>query len=88
MTRVQPEGPASKVLQPGDKIIQVFCCLYKIPELFCDLVILSTLTKNPTCLLSQANGYSFVNIDHGNAVSLLKTFPNTVDLIIIRDMQA
>ncbi|KAM9338547.1 erbin [Symphorus nematophorus] len=57
VTRVQPEGPASKVLQPGDKII-------------------------------QANGYSFVNIDHGNAVSLLKTFPNTVDLTIIRDMQA
>ncbi|XP_051794434.1 erbin isoform X12 [Acanthochromis polyacanthus] len=41
VTRVQPEGPASKILQPGDKII-------------------------------QANGYSFVNIDHGNAVSLLK----------------
>ncbi|XP_036451604.1 erbin isoform X1 [Colossoma macropomum] len=57
VTRVQPEGPASKLLQPGDKII-------------------------------QANGYSFVNIDHGNAVSLLKTFPNTVDLIIIRDMAA
>uniref|UniRef100_A0A674NUM2 Erbb2 interacting protein n=1 Tax=Takifugu rubripes TaxID=31033 RepID=A0A674NUM2_TAKRU len=57
VTRVQPEGPASKVLQPGDKII-------------------------------QANGYSFVNIDHGNAVSLLKTFPNTVDLTIVRDVQA
>uniref|UniRef100_A0A3B4XRK6 Erbin n=1 Tax=Seriola lalandi dorsalis TaxID=1841481 RepID=A0A3B4XRK6_SERLL len=57
VTRVQPEGPASKILQPGDKII-------------------------------QANGYSFVNIDHGNAVSLLKTFPNTVDLIIVREMQA
>uniref|UniRef100_A0A8C4ENT5 Erbb2 interacting protein n=1 Tax=Dicentrarchus labrax TaxID=13489 RepID=A0A8C4ENT5_DICLA len=57
VTRVQPEGPACKVLQPGDKII-------------------------------QANGYSFVNIDHGNAVALLKTFPNTVDLIIIRDVQA
>ncbi|XP_030625880.1 erbin isoform X2 [Chanos chanos] len=57
VTRVQPEGPASKLLQPGDKII-------------------------------QANGYSFVNIDHGNAVSLLKTFPNTVDLIIIREMSA
>ncbi|KAM4635459.1 erbin isoform 1-T1 [Polymixia lowei] len=57
VTRVQPEGPASKVLQPGDKII-------------------------------QANGYSFVNIDHGNAVALLKTFPNTVDLIIIREMLA
>ncbi|XP_061655251.1 erbin isoform X3 [Phyllopteryx taeniolatus] len=57
VTRVQPEGPASKILQPGDKII-------------------------------QANGYSFVNIDHGNAVSLLKTFPSTVDLTIVRDVQA
>lgn len=57
VTRVQPEGPASMILQPGDKII-------------------------------QANGYSFVNIDHGNAVSLLKTFPNTVDLTIIRETQA
>ncbi|XP_072514958.1 erbin isoform X2 [Salminus brasiliensis] len=57
VTRVQPEGPASKLLQPGDKII-------------------------------QANGYNFVNIDHGNAVSLLKNFPSTVDLIIIRDLAA
>ncbi|XP_037122132.1 erbin isoform X2 [Syngnathus acus] len=57
VTRVQPEGPASKILQPGDKIL-------------------------------QANGYSFVNIDHGNAVSLLKTFPSTVDLTIVRDVQA
>uniref|UniRef100_A0A3Q3B2W6 Erbb2 interacting protein n=1 Tax=Kryptolebias marmoratus TaxID=37003 RepID=A0A3Q3B2W6_KRYMA len=56
VTRVQPEGPASKILQPGDKII-------------------------------QANGYSFVNIDHGNAVSLLKTFSTTVDLTIIREVQ-
>ncbi|XP_062870587.1 erbin isoform X2 [Trichomycterus rosablanca] len=55
VTRVQPEGSASKLLQPGDKII-------------------------------QANGYNFVNIEHGNAVSLLKNFPSTVDLIIIRDM--
>lgn len=32
VTRVQPEGPASKILQPGDKIIQVFfvSCLYNI----------------------------------------------------------
>uniref|UniRef100_A0A8C9XYY1 Erbin n=1 Tax=Sander lucioperca TaxID=283035 RepID=A0A8C9XYY1_SANLU len=57
VTRVQPEGPASMILQPGDKII-------------------------------QANGYSFVNIDHGYAVSLLKTFLNTVDLTIIREAQA
>ncbi|XP_020777259.1 erbin isoform X1 [Boleophthalmus pectinirostris] len=57
VTRVQPEGPASKILQPGDKIL-------------------------------QANGYSFVNIDHGNAVSLLKTFPSTVELTIVREMQA
>ncbi|XP_034565129.1 erbin isoform X1 [Notolabrus celidotus] len=57
VTRVQPEGPASKILQPGDKIL-------------------------------TANGYNFVNIDHGNAVALLKTFPNTVDLTIIREIQA
>lgn len=57
VTRVQPEGPASKILQPGDKII-------------------------------QANGYNFVNIDHANAVALLKTFPSTVELTVIRDLQA
>uniref|UniRef100_G1SKF5 Erbin n=1 Tax=Oryctolagus cuniculus TaxID=9986 RepID=G1SKF5_RABIT len=55
VTRVQPEGPASKLLQPGDKII-------------------------------QANGYSFINIEHGQAVSLLKTFQNTVELIIVREV--
>ncbi|XP_037657834.1 erbin isoform X3 [Choloepus didactylus] len=57
VTRVQPEGPASKLLQPGDKII-------------------------------QANGYSFVNIEHGQAVSLLKTFQNTVELIIVREVSS
>ncbi|XP_039614598.1 erbin isoform X1 [Polypterus senegalus] len=57
VTRVQPEGAASKLLQPGDKII-------------------------------KANGYSFVNIDHGYAVSLLKTFQTTVDLIILREVPA
>ncbi|XP_062984066.1 erbin isoform X2 [Elgaria multicarinata webbii] len=55
VTRVQPEGPASKLLQPGDKII-------------------------------QANGFSFINIDHGQAVSLLKTFQNTVELVIVREL--
>lgn len=54
VTRVQPEGPASKLLQPGDKII-------------------------------QANGYSFLNIDHGQAVSLLKKFQSAVELIVLRD---
>ncbi|XP_065595840.1 erbin isoform X2 [Cyrtonyx montezumae] len=57
VTRVQPEGPASKLLQPGDKII-------------------------------QANGYSFINIDHGQAVSLLKTFQNAVELIIVREISS
>ncbi|XP_019507988.1 PREDICTED: erbin isoform X3 [Hipposideros armiger] len=57
VTRVQPEGPASKLLQPGDKII-------------------------------QANGYSFINIEHGQAVSLLKTFQNTVELIIAREVSS
>ncbi|XP_019387707.1 PREDICTED: erbin isoform X2 [Crocodylus porosus] len=57
VTRVQPEGPASKLLHPGDKII-------------------------------QANGYSFLNIDHGQAVSLLKTFQNTVELVIVREVSS
>ncbi|XP_059692509.1 erbin isoform X6 [Haemorhous mexicanus] len=57
VTRVQPDGPASKLLQPGDKII-------------------------------QANGYSFINIDHGQAVSLLKTFQNAVELIILREVSS
>ncbi|XP_067171308.1 erbin isoform X1 [Apteryx mantelli] len=57
VTRVQPEGPASKLLQPGDKII-------------------------------QANGYSFINIDHGQAVSLLKTFQNAVELIVVREVSS
>ncbi|XP_050770590.1 erbin-like isoform X4 [Gymnogyps californianus] len=57
VTRVQPEGPASKLLQPGDKII-------------------------------QANGYSFISIDHGQAVSLLKTFQNAVELIIVREVSS
>uniref|UniRef100_A0A8B9DFH9 Erbb2 interacting protein n=1 Tax=Anser cygnoides TaxID=8845 RepID=A0A8B9DFH9_ANSCY len=57
VTRVQPEGPASMLLQPGDKII-------------------------------QANGYSFINIDHGQAVSLLKTFQNAVELIIVREVSS
>ncbi|XP_051028374.1 erbin isoform X5 [Acomys russatus] len=57
VTRVQPDGPASKLLQPGDKII-------------------------------QANGYSFINIEHGQAVSLLKTFHNAVELIIVREVSS
>lgn len=54
VTRVQPEGPASKLLQPGDKIL-------------------------------QANGYNFLNIDHGQAVLLLKKFQSAVELIVLRD---
>lgn len=81
MTRVQPEGPASKVLQPGDKIIQVH---FHFSDSFC---VLSPCSTIKLVFLSQANGYSFVNIDHSYAVSLLKTFPNTVDLKIIRDVQ-
>uniref|UniRef100_A0A8C8A6F8 PDZ domain-containing protein n=1 Tax=Otus sunia TaxID=257818 RepID=A0A8C8A6F8_9STRI len=57
VTRVQPEGPASKLLQPGDKII-------------------------------QANGCSFINIDHGQAVSLLKTFQDVVELIVVREVSS
>nr|XP_044993965.1 leucine-rich repeat-containing protein 7 isoform X9 [Jaculus jaculus] len=51
VTRVQPDGPASNLLQPGDKIL-------------------------------QANGHSFVHMEHEKAVLLLKSFQNTVDLVI------
>ncbi|KFQ32568.1 Leucine-rich repeat-containing protein 7, partial [Mesitornis unicolor] len=55
VTRVQPDGPASSVLQPGDKIL-------------------------------QANGHSFVHMEHEKAVLLLKSFQNTVDLVIQREL--
>uniref|UniRef100_A0AAY4EW08 Leucine-rich repeat-containing protein 7 n=1 Tax=Denticeps clupeoides TaxID=299321 RepID=A0AAY4EW08_9TELE len=54
VTRVQPDGPASNVLQPGDKIL-------------------------------KANGHSFLHIEHETAVSLLKNFQKTVDLVILRE---
>ncbi|MGH0136733.1 UNVERIFIED_CONTAM: hypothetical protein FKN15_076830 [Acipenser sinensis] len=49
VTRVQPDGSACNVLQPGDKIL-------------------------------KANGHSFSHLEHEKAVSLLKSFPKTVDL--------
>ncbi|XP_068879790.1 leucine-rich repeat-containing protein 7 isoform X1 [Aphelocoma coerulescens] len=55
VTRVQPDGPASSLLQPGDKIL-------------------------------QANGHSFVHLEHEKAVLLLKSFQNTVDLVIQREL--
>ncbi|KAJ7419642.1 leucine rich repeat containing 7 [Willisornis vidua] len=55
VTRVQPDGPAASLLQPGDKIL-------------------------------QANGHSFVHMEHEKAVLLLKSFQNTVDLVIQREL--
>ncbi|XP_038600672.1 leucine-rich repeat-containing protein 7 isoform X2 [Tachyglossus aculeatus] len=55
VTRVQPDGPAFSLLQPGDKIL-------------------------------QANGHSFVHMEHEKAVLLLKSFQNTVDLVIQREL--
>nr|XP_015212048.1 PREDICTED: leucine-rich repeat-containing protein 7 isoform X3 [Lepisosteus oculatus] len=57
VTRVQPDGPASNVLQPGDKIL-------------------------------KANGHSFLHMEHERAVSLLKSFQKTVDLVILRENTA
>ncbi|MBN3307318.1 LRRC7 protein, partial [Amia calva] len=57
VTRVQPDGPASNVLQPGDKIL-------------------------------KANGHSFLHMEHETAVSLLKNFQKTVDLVILRENTA
>lgn len=53
-TWVQPDGPASNILRPGDKIL-------------------------------KANGHSFLHMEHETAVSLLKNFPKTVDLVILRE---
>ncbi|KAG9350881.1 hypothetical protein JZ751_024770 [Albula glossodonta] len=50
VTRVQPDGPAYNILQPGDKIL-------------------------------KANGHSFLHMEHETAVSLLKNFQKTVDLV-------
>uniref|UniRef100_I3JQT7 Leucine-rich repeat-containing protein 7 n=1 Tax=Oreochromis niloticus TaxID=8128 RepID=I3JQT7_ORENI len=33
----------------------------------------------------QANGHSFLHMEHETAVSLLKSFPRTVDLVVLRD---
>ncbi|XP_041417268.1 leucine-rich repeat-containing protein 7 isoform X1 [Xenopus laevis] len=55
VTRVQPNGPAAGVLQPGDKIL-------------------------------KANGHNFVHLEHEKAVSLLKNFQTTVDLVIQREL--
>ncbi|XP_078263493.1 leucine-rich repeat-containing protein 7 isoform X3 [Rhinoraja longicauda] len=55
VTRVQSDGPASNLLQPGDKIL-------------------------------KANGHNFIHMEHDKAVSLLKSFQNTVDLIIQREV--
>ncbi|XP_072555799.1 leucine-rich repeat-containing protein 7 isoform X4 [Paramormyrops kingsleyae] len=54
VTRVQPDGPAASVLQPGDKIL-------------------------------KANGHNFLHMEHETAVSLLKNFQKTVDLVILRE---
>ncbi|KAM6962847.1 leucine-rich repeat-containing protein 7 [Aplochiton taeniatus] len=54
VTRVQPDGAAATLLQPGDKIL-------------------------------QANGHSFVHMEHETAVCLLKTLPPRVDLLIQRE---
>lgn len=34
----------------------------------------------------QANGHSFVHMEHEKAVLLLKSFQNTVDLVIQREL--
>lgn len=36
-------------------------------------------------LALQANGHSFLHMEHETAVSLLKNFPKTVDLVILRE---
>uniref|UniRef100_A0A1A8NSV2 Leucine rich repeat containing 7 n=1 Tax=Nothobranchius rachovii TaxID=451742 RepID=A0A1A8NSV2_9TELE len=35
--------------------------------------------------VTRANGHSFLHMEHDTAVSLLKNFPRTVDLMVLRD---
>uniref|UniRef100_A0A3P9H882 Leucine rich repeat containing 7 n=1 Tax=Oryzias latipes TaxID=8090 RepID=A0A3P9H882_ORYLA len=41
---------------------------------------------DPCCQPIRANGHSFLHMEHETAVSLLKSFQRTVDLVILRDM--
>lgn len=45
-------------------------------------------TKSSSLMFSllQANGHSFVHLEHEKAVLLLKSFQNTVDLVIQREL--
>ncbi|XP_051568727.1 leucine-rich repeat-containing protein 7-like isoform X10 [Myxocyprinus asiaticus] len=99
VTRVQPDGPASNVLRPGDKILKCTVYLFILlelglfPALLCcracslPLPSFSQVTLFTMCfiLALQANGHSFLHMEHETAVSLLKNFPKTVDLVILRE---
>jgi len=41
---------------------------------------------SPLVFVLQANGHSFVHMEHEKAVLLLKSFQNTVDLVIQREL--
>ncbi|KAI1236928.1 Leucine-rich repeat-containing protein 7 [Lamprotornis superbus] len=106
VTRVQPDGPASSLLQPGDKILQPPAqpCSHPTEDKknLYSLFILTLLliakypfffpkkraTKASSLVFSllQANGHSFVHLEHEKAVLLLKSFQNTVDLVIQREL--
>uniref|UniRef100_A0A3Q2TY48 PDZ domain-containing protein n=1 Tax=Fundulus heteroclitus TaxID=8078 RepID=A0A3Q2TY48_FUNHE len=45
----------------------------------------ATSALKPGDKILQANGHSFLHMEHETAVSLLKSFPRTVDLVVLRD---
>lgn len=66
----------------------VLPCLFLPPSLLSSLpLFLSQFILFTMCfiLALQANGHSFLHMEHETAVSLLKNFPKTVDLVILRE---
>ncbi|XP_037530328.1 leucine-rich repeat-containing protein 7 [Nematolebias whitei] len=45
----------------------------------------ATAALQPGDKILQANGHSFLHMEHETAVSLLKNFPRTVNLVVLRD---
>lgn len=47
---------------------------------------MTMLNRTSFVFVLQANGHSFVHMEHEKAVLLLKSFQNTVDLVIQREL--
>ncbi|KAG8516131.1 Erbin, partial [Galemys pyrenaicus] len=73
---------------PPDSLMKIRVRIEKDPELGFSISGGVGGRGNPFRPDDDANGFSFINIEHGQAVSLLKTFQNTVELIIVREVSS